>query len=80
MMKHKKTQVGREGVAIENAVIYARFSSDKQNEESIDAQVRACREYAAGHGLNVLEVYADAPVIIGLKTLRREKCWKRGAF
>lgn len=25
-------------------------------------------------------VYADAPVIIGLKTLRREKCWKRGAF
>ena len=56
MMKHKKTQVGREGVAIENAVIYARFSSDKQNEESIDAQVRACREYAAGHGLNVLEV------------------------
>lgn len=25
-------------------------------------------------------IYADAPVIIGLKTLRREKCWKRGAF
>ena len=24
--------------------------------------------------------YVDAPVIIGLKTLRREKCWKRGAF
>ena len=25
-------------------------------------------------------IFADAPVIIGLKTLRREKCWKRGAF
>lgn len=30
------------------AVIYARFSSDKQTEDSIVAQVRACREYAAG--------------------------------
>lgn len=25
------------------AVIYARFSSDMQREESIDAQVRACK-------------------------------------
>ena len=30
-----------------SAVIYARFSSDKQTEDSIEAQVRACREYAA---------------------------------
>ena len=37
------------------AVIYARFSSDKQDEASIDAQVRACREYAAGKGLTVLD-------------------------
>ena len=28
----------------------------------------------------LVEIFADAPVIIGLKTLRREKCWKRGAF
>ena len=27
------------------AVIYARFSSDMQREESIDAQVRACKNY-----------------------------------
>lgn len=45
-----------------NAVIYARFSSDKQDEASIDAQVRACREYAAGKGFTVLEVYADEAV------------------
>lgn len=44
------------------AVIYARFSSDKQTEDSIEAQVRACREYAAGHGLAVGEVYADEAV------------------
>lgn len=28
------------------AAIYARYSSDNQRDESIDAQLRACREYA----------------------------------
>ena len=28
------------------AVIYARFSSDRQREESIEGQIRECREYA----------------------------------
>lgn len=32
------------------AVIYARYSSDKQTEDSIEAQVRACREYAPHMG------------------------------
>ena len=27
-----------------------------------------------------VEVFADAAVIIGLKTLRLKKCWKFGAF
>ena len=31
---------------MQRAVIYARFSSDMQREESIDAQVRACKAYA----------------------------------
>ena len=29
-----------------NAVIYARYSSDNQREESIEGQRRDCREYA----------------------------------
>ena len=29
-----------------NAVIYARYSSDKQREESIEGQLRECKEYA----------------------------------
>ena len=41
------------------AVIYARFSTDKQREESIEAQERACREYAAAHGYSISAVYAD---------------------
>ena len=42
------------------AVIYARFSSHNQRDESIDAQERACKEYAARrNGLQIVELYAD---------------------
>jgi len=41
------------------AVIYARFSSDNQREESITAQVRACTEYAQKRGYAVVKVYTD---------------------
>lgn len=47
---------------MQNAVIYARFSSDNQREESIDAQLRACREYAAHHDINVIGEYKDEAV------------------
>lgn len=43
-------------------VIYARFSSDRQNEESINAQVRACTEYAEKHGMEISHVYADEAI------------------
>lgn len=42
-----------------NAVIYARYSSDGQREESIDGQVRECTEYAVRTGLTVISTYAD---------------------
>ena len=41
------------------AVIYARYSSSHQREESIEGQVRECREYAEHEGYSVLQVYAD---------------------
>lgn len=41
------------------AVIYARFSSDMQREESIDAQVRACTAYAKSKGYNIVKTYVD---------------------
>lgn len=62
---------------MKNAVIYARYSSDKQSEESIDAQVRACREYAASKGYNIIDVYADEAVSgKGSKTASRTKYQK----
>lgn len=42
-----------------NAVAYARFSSDNQREESIEAQVRAIKYYAQNFGINIVRVYAD---------------------
>lgn len=45
---------------IKRAAIYARFSSDMQRSESIDAQVRACKYYAQRFDLEVVRVYADA--------------------
>lgn len=41
------------------AVIYARFSSSKQREESIEGQLRVCNEYAARNDLLVINEYAD---------------------
>ena len=41
------------------AVIYARYSSDSQREESIDGQIRECREYAEHNGITILTSYID---------------------
>lgn len=56
------------------AVIYARYSSDKQTEESIDAQVRACREYAKAQGYSITGIYADEAISgKGSKTAQRRQ-------
>lgn len=41
------------------AVIYARFSSDRQREESIEGQIRECEEYAERNNITVLGSYVD---------------------
>ena len=43
-----------------NAVIYARYSSDNQREESMEGQLRECREYAERNGMTVVETYIDS--------------------
>lgn len=44
---------------MKTAYVYARFSSDNQREESIDAQLRACREYCSRQGIEILQEYRD---------------------
>ena len=42
-----------------NCVIYARFSSYGQNEQSIEGQIRICKEFAESKGFNVVNIYPD---------------------
>ena len=42
-----------------NGVIYDRYSSDNQREESIEGQLRECKEYADQNGITVVRTYID---------------------
>lgn len=46
----------------DRAVIYARFSSARQQEQSIDGQVRYCTQYAEQRGYKVVGTYADRAI------------------
>lgn len=41
------------------AVVYARYSSAGQNEQSIEGQLSKAREYAAAHGYKIVHEYVD---------------------
>jgi len=40
-------------------VIYARYSSAGQNEQTIEGQIRICREYAKNNNINIIKVYTE---------------------
>ena len=42
-----------------NVVVYARYSSDRQNEQSIEGQLRVCREYCQSLGYTIADTYID---------------------
>ncbi len=44
---------------MKTAVLYARYSSDKQREASIDDQLRVCRDFCKAEGIEVLKQYTD---------------------
>ena len=44
------------------AVIYARYSSDNQREESIEGQIRECTAYAEKNGITVVRHYIDRAI------------------
>ncbi|WP_341871220.1 recombinase family protein [Stappia indica] len=46
-------------VMTKRAAIYARFSTDLQNERSIEDQVTLCRKHAGEHNLTVVATYED---------------------
>lgn len=64
-----------------NIAAYCRVSTDKEDQlNSLEAQKEFFSEYTKRTGDNLVRLYADAAVIIGLKTLRLKKCQKHAAF
>ena len=66
-----------------NVGIYCRLSNDDERDGesvSIENQKLLLQNYVRQRGWNEVDVYIDAAVIIGLKTLRLKKCQKHAAF
>ncbi len=59
----------RQGERRHGAFIYARFSTENQNADTIEVQIDKCMEYCREHGLTVLGVYPDEAVS-GMKLSR----------
>ena len=47
-----------------NAVIYARYSSDSQREESIDGQLRECKAFAESNDITIVDTYIHRPSFV----------------
>ena len=56
------------------AVIYARYSSENQTENSIEGQLRECKEYAEKNGITILDSYIDRA--LSAKTANRPEFQK----
>ena len=44
---------------MKTGIIYARYSSDRQTEQSIEGQLRICNDYAERNGITVIGTYID---------------------
>ncbi len=44
---------------MKTAVIYARYSSDSQTEQSIEGQLRVCQQYAKNNDILIVDTYVD---------------------
>ncbi len=55
-----------------NVVLYLRYSSDRQTEQSIEGQQRVCREYCARNGMTIVGEYVDRALSAAKNTEKRE--------
>jgi DNA invertase Pin-like site-specific DNA recombinase len=62
-LKNKRRSISMDNYNNDNqskiAVVYARYSSDRQNEQSIDGQLRVCQEFADRNGIKIVATYID---------------------
>ena len=56
------TEINRRRLtSMKTAVIYARYSSERQTEQSIEGQLRECMAYAEQHDMMVVDTYISIP-------------------
>ena len=54
------TEINRRRLtSMKTAVIYARYSSERQTEQSIEGQLRECMAYAERSGITIIGNYID---------------------
>ena len=63
------------------AAIYARFSSDNQREQSIEDQIRVCKDFASRSGITILEnhIYFDEAQSGSIRNRPRLEALKKAA-
>lgn len=67
----------QEVLRMKTAVIYARYSSDAQSEQSIEGQVRVCKQFAEKNDLLIVDQYIDRALTAPMTTApRSSKCSK----
>lgn len=54
-----------------NVVLYLRYSSDRQNEQSIEGQMRVCRNYCDSMGYTIVDSYIDRALTASKHTEKR---------
>ncbi len=59
MKEQKRKREKEKETILKTAVIYARYSSDKQTEQSIEGQLRVCKDYAQRNDIVILDTYID---------------------
>ena len=55
-----------------NVVLYLRYSSDKQNEQSIEGQQRICKAFCERNDMTIVDVYIDRALSASKNTDKRE--------
>ena len=55
-----------------DVVLYLRYSSDKQNEQSIEGQQRICKTYCERNDMNIVGMYIDRALSASKHTEKRE--------
>ena len=55
-----------------DVVLYLRYSSDKQNEQSIEGQQRICKTYCERNDMNIVSMYIDRALSASKHTEKRE--------